>query len=140
MWHFVSTFLLSMRFSNFIHIIVCLSPSFFFCLIHISLSESTTFIHTCITWWTSFHIWLLWIMLPWTLVCKFLCFNLSQVYTHSSVVAGFLLNIMKSLLFVCFWNYLYLYVCMSICTHMCRRPRKPPERIRLPGTRVNRWL
>lgn len=132
MCSFVSTFLLSMMFSNFIHIAACLSTSFLL--------------------WFSKHpiVWIyhiLFLPVPCdghisTLdyceycchehLCTRFCVLISHRYIHSCVIAGLLFSTVRTrhttLLFACFLkklSYFYLYVCVSICTHMFRYPRRP---------------
>ena len=62
-------------FSMFIHVVACISTSLFFWLNNIPLYRYTIFCLSVyqLNVWVVSTFWLLWIVLLWTLMCKFLC-------------------------------------------------------------------
>ena len=95
---------LSIRFSRFIHTVVCVSVPFLSWLNDVSLYGHSTFglptHHLMGIWWWTF--WLLWMMLLWIFMYKFFGGHLISLgWIHKSGIAGlygkFMLNFLKRL-------------------------------------------
>lgn len=146
MWSFVSTFLLSMMFSNFIHITACLSTPF---LLWFSKHSIVWIYHILFTpvpcdghistldyceYCCHEHL------------CTRFCVLVSHRYIHSCVIAGLLFNTVRTrhttLLFACFFKevILFLFICMCVNMHTyVQVSKEAKERIRCPESRANRW-
>ena len=108
---------LSIVFSRFIHIVACTTILFlpetevFHCL---EVPHFCLFIHQFIHIWIVSMSWLLWIILLWIFMCKFLCehtFSVSLGCVSRSGIAGsyggFVFNLLRNHLQNCFQQCLY---------------------------------
>lgn len=82
---FVSGFF-HLMFSVFIHVVACISTSFFFCLNNAPFYGNTFFVYPFVGGWTfglfPFLGGLLWILLLWTFTYKFLCAHIFSVLLY----------------------------------------------------------